>query len=179
MDRDEATIEQTAPDLSRGRSPLLFFCWMAVLGVVLALFWRYAGQQLSEQLWASFKPSQSSAALTAQTSSLTSAQVAELNALKAEAGRLTAANGQMTAEIAALQQEIRELGNRAAAPASITHLFSNPALLRLQIVPGAGAAGTISRAPASLPAARKESRGRATPKVSNAPLVLPPRIDRP
>ncbi len=139
-DDEDALESEAAPDQPPDRrSPLLFFCSMAVLGVVLAVVWRYAGAaQLADQVWANLKSSQASAALTAQAPSVPPpSQTAELDGLKAEIGKLTAANRQMAAEITTLQSQQRELARRAAAPTSTTHLFSDPAMLKLQIAPRA------------------------------------------
>jgi hypothetical protein len=180
---DDDTLEDEAvPDQSRDRrSPLLFFCSMALLGVVLAIVWRYAGAaQLADQLWANLKSSQASAALPAQAPSVPPPpQTAELDALKAEIGKLTAANRQMAVEITTLQAQQRELARRAAAPTATTHLFSDPALLKLQIAPRALTTGSASRGPSTIPAGRTDARSRAAPKASSAPLALAPPNERP
>jgi hypothetical protein len=173
---DEDLVEREAPDQPPGRrSPLPFFCSMALLGVVLALVWRYAGAaQLADQLWSSFNSPQATATLAAQVpGSPPPPPTAELDALKAEIGRLTAANQQMTAEITALRDQQRELVRRAASQTSVTNLFSDPGLLRLHIVPRTATNGAVSRVPAT------PSPGRPAPKNGSAPLALGPPNDRP
>lgn len=179
---DEDVREEDAPQELKGRRfPLGFLCSMAVLGVVLALVWRYAGaSQLADQLWARVQSAQ--AASTAQAPAAQApAQTAEIEALKAEIGKLTAANRQLTADISALQGQQQELTRRAASPNSTTNLFSNPALLKLQIVPRALTTGSAARAPTAAPPGRAEVRNRPAPAApkSSAPIALAPPNDRP
>lgn len=181
---DEDVREEDEPqDLKGRRFPLGFLCSMAVLGVVLALVWRYAGaSQLADQLWARVQSSQATAASTAQAPAAQApAQTAEIEALKAEIGKLTAANRQLTADISALQGQQQELARRAASPNSTTNLFSNPALLKLQIVPRALTTGSAVRAPTAAPPGRAEVRNRPAPAApkSSAPIALAPPNERP
>ena len=174
---DEDVREEDEPlELKGRRFPLVFLCSMALLGVALAFVWRYAGvSQLADQLWASLQSSQAPAAVAAHVPpAQPSAQAVEIDALKAEIGKLTAANRQLTADVAAQQ----ELARRAVSATSMTNLFSNPTVLKLQIVPRPLTTGTASRAPVPLPPGRAEARNRPAPK-SSAPIALAPPNERP
>jgi hypothetical protein len=176
----EEDIEGVEPEEPKTRLPILFFVSMAALGVVLAVGWRYSGAApLAEQMWSEFKSARAAAAVTAPAPTPQApVQAAEVDALKGEISRLTATNGQLTAQIASLQDQQRELARRAAVPTSTTNLFSDPVLLKLQIVPRALTTGSASRTSAPLPSARTEARQRAAPK-STAPLALAPQDQRP
>ena len=160
---DEHVLEEDEQQPRSRQLPLRFFFSMALLGVALALVWRFSGvSQLADQMWSGFKSPEAPVALAAQSSGgPPPQQTPELDALKAEIGRLTAVNRQMAAEITTLKDQQRELARRAASPASTANLFSNPTLLKLQIVPRTLTTGTASRVPRPHPrAAQKRVTGR-------------------
>ena len=156
------------------RPSMRFFCTMTVLGVVLALGWRFSGAaETAPQLWAYVLNA------TAGTPSAKTAEdplapmIAELAAHKKQISGLIAANQEMTATIKALQAEQGVLRQQVAASHTATHLFSEPKLLQMNIV---ATGRPFTTGSVSHPAAprRAETRNRAASKLRNAPLALLP-----
>lgn len=148
------------------------------MGVVLALGWRTAGiAQQADRLWSSIT------SVPDPASAVTAPILAELNGLKTEVARLSAADQQMAATIASMQAQQRELQQRLTSASAATHLFSDPKLLQLHLVPGkrtpttgstARSTTTGFRPTASAAPVRGETRRLPAPRPGNAPLVLAP-----
>ncbi len=174
---DEAILDvpdDETPERTGLRPSMRFFCTMAILGIALALGWRYSGAaETAPQLWA-FVQNVTSANPGAKAADDPLVPViAELAALKQQVTRLIGANQEMTTTIKALQAEQGVLRQRVAASPTATHLFSEPMLLQMNIV---GTRRPITTGSLGHPATprRAETRNRAASKIKNAPLALLP-----
>ena len=174
---DEAILavpDDETPERTGLRPSMRFFCATAVLGIVLALGWRFSGAaETAPQLWA-FVLNATSASPGAKTADDPLVPViADLAALKQQISRLIAANQEMTTTIKTLQAEQGLLRQRVAASHTATHLFSEPMLLQMNIV---ATRRPITAGSLAHPAAprRAETRNRTASKIRNAPLALLP-----
>ena len=174
---DDETPDET-PERAGLRPSMRFFCAMTVLGVALALGWRFSGAaEMAPQLWAFVLNSAAGTPSAKTADDPLVPLIADLAALKKQISGLIAANQEMTATIKALQAEQGLLQQRVAASHAATHLFSEPKLLQMNIVAAGRPShdrvrGPPGRARTGRDAQSRDVQGQERPPCVAAPVAV-------